>query len=130
MRMLAVLAVSAAALSLPAAAFAQTASAQMAPAATATAPAAPAATPAATTSMAPDAAASAPLAAGAPATAASASTSADLDKIECRTTAPPTGTRLGGGRECHTVRQWNERMQDSQRALIKEQQTGFRGSSG
>ncbi len=28
----------------------------------------------------------------------------DLDQVVCRVTPPPTGTRLGGGHECHTQR--------------------------
>jgi len=49
----------------------------------------------------------------------------NLDEVVCRSVAPPTGSRLGGGRECHSVREWNQREQDSREALLRAQQTGF-----
>ncbi|HTT83622.1 MAG TPA: hypothetical protein VMF67_09070 [Rhizomicrobium sp.] len=52
----------------------------------------------------------------------------NLDEIVCRESPPPTGSRLGGGRECHTVRQWNEREREQQRMLQQQQSTGFVGS--
>jgi hypothetical protein len=56
--------------------------------------------------------------------AASPSTDANLDQIECRTSPPPTGTRLGGSRECHTVRQWKQREQEAQDNLKQAQMNG------
>jgi hypothetical protein len=36
-----------------------------------------------------------------------ASSTVDQDEVVCRrTVAPTTGTRFGGARECHTVREW------------------------
>jgi hypothetical protein len=48
----------------------------------------------------------------------------NLDEIVCRSSPPATGTRLGGGRECHTVRQWNEREREDQRILQQQQSVG------
>ncbi|MGH6887755.1 MAG: hypothetical protein ACREHF_00910 [Rhizomicrobium sp.] len=122
MRVLAMLAVSAAALPLVALAQVQappTTVAQTAPPAAATGQTAPAP---AMTARAP---------AAAPATVtATADVGVDLDKIVCRSTPPPTGSRLGGGRECHTVREWNERTREEQQ-MIEERQTGsYRGPGG
>ena len=43
------------------------------------------------------------------------------DEIICKTEPPPTGTRLGGGRECHTQQEWDSRMHETQKALEKLQ---------
>lgn len=86
-------------------------------AATAPATAAPSATATATAQSA--AAAAAP---AAPATA-SADAGVNLDQVVCRSEPPTTGTRLGATRECHTVRQWNERQREDQR-LLEQQQSG------
>ncbi len=83
--------------------------------------------PAATsTSPAPATDQAAPAAQAAPAqtTPAQTADSADLDRVECRSSPPPTGTRLGATRECHTVRQWNEREQEQQRMLQRMQSVG------
>lgn len=112
MRVFAILALSAAAL--PLAALADPAPAEApAPAVTQTAPVA-----------APTMAAQTSAAAAAPA-ATSSDSSPDLDRVECRSTPPTTGTRLGAGRECHTVRQWNERMHEEQRMIEQRQSTGY-----
>jgi hypothetical protein len=66
----------------------------------------------------------------APVAARSASTEVNLDEIVCRETPPTTGTRFGGGRECHSVRQWRQRQEDSQRILRQQQKVGFQGSGG
>lgn len=117
MRVFAILALSAAAL--PLAALADPAPAEApAPAATQTAPVA-----------APTMTAQTSAAAAAPA-AATASTGANLDEIECRTTPPPTGSRLGGGRECHTVREWNDRMREDQRMIEQRQNVPLVGRGG
>jgi hypothetical protein len=49
----------------------------------------------------------------------------DLDVIECRTSPPETGTRLGGSRECHTVRDWKVRQQQAQDMLAHNQSNGM-----
>ena len=105
MRFLAILAVSVTVLT-PALAAADPIQPQTAPAASAQ-PAQPAPTAVQTAQAAPPAA-----------------SDTDLDKIECRTSPPETGTRLGGKRECHTVRQWNQRQQDAQDELKRTQMNG------
>jgi hypothetical protein len=72
--------------------------------------------------------ATAPPAATAPATTDSANT--NLDEIVCKNEPPATGTRLGGGRECHTVRDWNQREKDAQDTLRKDQALGMYHSGG
>jgi cytochrome c5 len=72
------------------------------------------------------AAPAAPPAAG----AASDNSGGNLDEIICKNSPPTTGSRLGGGRECHTQREWNQRQLDSQNALLRSQQTGFNSSAG
>jgi len=88
-----------------------------------------AATPA---TVAPSATVVPPAAAQAGAAPAMASTTSavNLDEIVCRVTPPPTGSRFGGGRECHTVRQWNQREKDSQDVLNREQHMGAAGMPG
>jgi cytochrome c5 len=61
--------------------------------------------------------------------AASDNSGSNLDEMVCKTSPPPTGSRLGGGRECHTQREWNQRQQDSQSALLRSQQTGFNSAA-
>ncbi len=58
---------------------------------------------------------------------AAPSVAADLDQIVCKSTPPPVGSRLGGGRECHTVRQWNEQMHEVQRATGRMENVGLNG---
>jgi hypothetical protein len=55
---------------------------------------------------------------------AQASAQPNLDEIECRSLPPTTGTRLGASRECHTIRQWNERQREEQRMLQQQQNLG------
>jgi opacity protein-like surface antigen len=107
MRFLAIFAVSAALLT-SVAALADPGQPQTAPAAEAQAPTAPAPTQTAQASPAP----------------AAAATEGNLDQIECRSSPPPTGTRLGATRECHTLAQWKQREQDSQDNLRKNQMQG------
>jgi hypothetical protein len=46
----------------------------------------------------------------------------DLNRIVCKSTSAPTGTRLGAGRTCRTQREWDEiRKQDE--AALKDLQT-------
>jgi|SRR5579871_2444933 len=98
--------------------------------------AAPPQTPAASPStVAPSPTVSAPAVAPVAPTAAAAATasttsSVNLDEIVCRVQPPPTGSRFGGGRECHTVRQWNQREKDSQDILTREQHIGAAGQPG
>jgi hypothetical protein len=49
-----------------------------------------------------------------------------LNEIVCRTAPPAIGSRLGGGRECHTQRQWNQRQREDQRMLQRLQTLGWR----
>jgi len=69
-------------------------------------------------------------AAAAPPVAPAESANVNLDEVVCRQSAPTTGTRFGGGRECHTVRQWRERQAESERILRQQQTVGFQGSGG
>jgi hypothetical protein len=107
MRLLAILAVSATLLT-PVVVLADPGQPQTTPAAEAQAPTAPAPTQTAQANPAPTATA----------------TDGNLDQIECRTSPPLTGTRLGATRECHTVGQWKQREQDSQDNLRKSQMQG------
>jgi hypothetical protein len=85
------------------------------PAATVTAP------PGAQNSMTP-----APAMAAAPAPAnQTASSDVDLDRIVCKSGAPPTGSRLGATRSCKSVRDWNAQEKDSQDTLTRMQSTGY-----
>lgn len=61
----------------------------------------------------------------APATAAR--TASDPDEIECLTTPPRTGSRLGGARECHTRRDWDRRRKESRSILSGMQMRGLQG---
>jgi hypothetical protein len=97
--------------------------AQVEPAATATAQAMP--TEAAQSSVPAMQATQAP----APQAAQTASNGANLDEIVCRSEPPPTGSRLGASRECHTVRQWNERMRQDQRMTQMQENVGARLSN-
>lgn len=47
------------------------------------------------------------------------------DDIVCRVVPPTTGTRLGGGRECHKRREWAQRQQDSQDITRRQETIGF-----
>ena len=49
---------------------------------------------------------------------------ANLDEIFCKMSPPTTGTRLGAARECHTVREWNDRQQKSQDTVKLMQSQG------
>ncbi|HEY3778102.1 MAG TPA: hypothetical protein VGL35_08580 [Rhizomicrobium sp.] len=115
MRVLAILAVSAAAL--PLVALADPAPAQ-APAPMATqAPVASA--PTVTAQATPAQTAPAPIA---------TTSGENLDQVVCRSSPPPTGTRLGATRECHTQRVWNQRQEDSQRMLSQTQMGGLQST--
>ena len=51
--------------------------------------------------------------------------SSNPDQIVCRRTAPPTGSRLGGGRECHSQREWDQRAEEARKALQEDQMRGL-----
>jgi len=48
----------------------------------------------------------------------------DPDEIVCRMEPPPTGTRLGGRRVCHTQHDWDMQMKAAQRLTAEKQQVG------
>lgn len=50
----------------------------------------------------------------------------DLDQIVCKEAPPQIGSRLGGGRECHSEREWRKRQQESQDVLRRQQRMGFK----
>ena len=58
------------------------------------------------------------------------STKPDPDKWVCRTGAPVVGSRLGARRECATQREWDQRRDDSQKALENSQLKGGSQTSG
>ena len=63
---------------------------------------------------------------GAPAAAPQQSPDAtNLDEVVCKDQAPATGTRLGGGRECHSVREWNRRERDAQDLTRHQERSGY-----
>ena len=91
---------------------------------------APSAAPVSAAPVAPAAPAAVPSTAAASAAAQSASAGINLDEVVCKQSAPTTGTRFGGGRECHTARQWRDRQVESERLLRQQQTVGFAGSGG
>ena len=52
------------------------------------------------------------------------------DEIVCRSTAARTGSRIGGGRECHTQREWDRQMRESQRLVGGSQLRSLEGAPG
>jgi hypothetical protein len=48
----------------------------------------------------------------------------NLNEVVCKNSPPPLGSRLGGGRECHTQREWNQRQQESQELTRQQQRMG------
>lgn len=56
--------------------------------------------------------------------------SPDADQVVCKTSPPPIGSRLGGGRECHTKREWDQRAQESQKDLQDKQMHGLQSCIG
>lgn len=65
------------------------------------------------------------------ATTTAATASSNLDRVVCREGPAPTGSRLGGGRVCHTQRQWNDIQQQSQDQLSRQQiNRGCQGTVG
>ena len=49
----------------------------------------------------------------------------NLDEIVCKNSPATTGTRLGGGRECHSVREWNQREKQAQDITRQQQVMGL-----
>jgi len=49
----------------------------------------------------------------------------DLDQVVCKDAPPSIGSRIGGGRECLTQREWNRRMRESQDTTRRQQVLGF-----
>jgi hypothetical protein len=49
------------------------------------------------------------------------------DEIVCKNMADQTGSRLGNRRECHTVREWEERRADDRQMTERAQQSDRRG---
>ena len=115
MRILTMVLVSAAAMLVPALASADPAQAQAGPA------------PTAQTAPAQSETAQAP-AAQTPQVTASASSGHSPDEIVCRMSPPATGSRLGGARECHTQREWDNRMREAQAMVTTSQGHGLGGS--
>ena len=77
------------------------------------------------TSTSAPAATTAPATTAAPAStttdATAASTDTDPDRIVCKEGPPPTGSRLGATRECHSQREWDRIQQEQQEALTRQQ---------
>lgn len=62
-------------------------------------------------------------------TAQNANNGVNLDEIVCRNEPPPTGSRLGATRQCHTVREWNDRMKESQAIVSRSQMQACEGAA-
>jgi hypothetical protein len=58
------------------------------------------------------------------ATAAPANPSSNPDEIICRMSPATTGSRLGGGRECHTQHEWEAMRRQAQQNLNNQQMQG------
>jgi hypothetical protein len=58
----------------------------------------------------------------APAAAPAHAPETDSNRIVCRVGPPPTGSRLGGTRECHTQQEW-DRIRQEQKNMIERGQT-------
>jgi hypothetical protein len=56
-----------------------------------------------------------------------AKAASDPDEVMCKSSPAPTGSRLGGSRECHTQREWDNRMRESQRITSGNQMMGLQG---
>ncbi|MGD0192827.1 MAG: hypothetical protein ABSD74_18975 [Rhizomicrobium sp.] len=62
--------------------------------------------------------------------APAATSTSNPDEVVCRNNPPPTGSRLGGGRECHTQREWDQRQKDAQQATMMGEMKGLAGVGG
>ena len=45
----------------------------------------------------------------------------DPNQIVCHTVGASSGSRIGGSRECHTLKEWDARQREHQRALTSLQ---------
>jgi len=54
-----------------------------------------------------------------------AATDPDADKVVCRSMDPPTGSRLGARRECHTQREWDQMQRQNQQEIQRAQSMGM-----
>ncbi len=57
------------------------------------------------------------------------SSDSNSNQIVCRMGTPPTGSRLGATRECHTQREWDQRTAEAQKILQQTQSTGLMGQT-
>lgn len=57
--------------------------------------------------------------------AAQATQTTDPDKMVCKSMDPPTGSRLGARRECHTQREWDDRTRQDQSNVSHAQGMGY-----
>jgi hypothetical protein len=65
-----------------------------------------------------------------PVTTVAAAPASNPDEIVCKNSPPPTGSRLGGGRECHTQREWDDRTREAQKATENAEMHGMFGTPG
>lgn len=52
----------------------------------------------------------------------------DLDQIVCKQAPPKIGSRIGGGTECHSQREWNRITHESQDMTRHQQRMSYHGS--
>jgi hypothetical protein len=52
---------------------------------------------------------------------------AGQDQVVCKNMPPKVGSRLGGGRECHTQREWERVEKESQDLTRRQEQGGYAG---
>lgn len=71
-----------------------------------------------------------PTAPTSPMAAATNNSGTNPDEIVCKNQPPATGSRLGGGRECHTQREWDQRQKDAQDITRKEELQGYNRPGG
>ena len=62
-----------------------------------------------------------------PVQATASQNGAGQDAIVCKNMPPKVGSRLGGGRECHTQREWDRVEKESQDLTRRQEQTGYTG---
>lgn len=61
---------------------------------------------------------------------AQAAPATDPDKIVCKQTSAPTGTRIGAGRTCQSQRDWDAQEKESQKQLMDRQMHGLQSCIG
>jgi hypothetical protein len=57
--------------------------------------------------------------------AASTTADADLDQVVCKDAPAKTGSRIGGGRECHTQREWTRMQHESEELTRHQERNGY-----